>query len=420
MQSSIIPVITGVGVVSPWGTGREIFFEGLKQARSAVRTISFFNTDNFKCRVAGEVPDFHPEKYLPPDEVRRVPRLVSLGIAASQEAFEDAGVEVKNLSLEQQRQTAVVLGTGAGGIDFAESQYEHFFRGDLRKATPYAISSSFVGMLSSEISIYFGLRGQSHVISTGCTSSSDAIGYAANLLREGKVERVLTGGIEACITPAILAGFERMKVVSMAFNETPARASRPFNLDRDGFVLSEGAWVFLMESEQSAKKRKAKIYGAVTGYGSTCDAYHRVRMEPTGEEPSRAMQLAMDEACLRAEKIDYVNLHGTSTEMNDVTETLALKRVFGNHSKDVWTSATKSMAGHPQGACGALGVAATLYALTHQEIPPTINYENPDPRCDLNYTPNKPVRRAVQNALVNCLAFGSKNSALVLERRDML
>lgn len=414
-----IPVITGLGVVSPWGVGREVFFKGLQKARSAIRPISFFNTENFKCRVAGEVPDFDPKKYLSPEEVSRVPRLVALGIAASQEAFEDAGIDIKNVSLKQQRQTAVLLGTGAGGIDFAESQYEHFFRGELRKATPYAIASSFVGMLSSEISIYLSLRGQSHVISTGCTSSSDAIGYAADLVRQNKVERVLTGGVEACITPAILAGFERMKVVSTGFNDTPARASRPFNADRDGFVLSEGAWVFLIESETAAKKRNAKIYGAVTGYGSTCDAYHRVRMEPTGEEPARAMKLAMDEARISEERIDYVNLHGTSTEMNDATETLAVKRVFGKQAADLWTSATKSMAGHPQGACGALGVAATLYALTRQEIPPTINYENPDPRCDLNYTPNKPVRRNIDSALVNCLAFGSKNSALVLEKRDV-
>ena len=415
-----VPVITGLGVVSPWGVGRDVFFKGLHEGRSAVRPLSFFDTRQYKCRVAGEVPDFHPEKYLSAEDLRRVPRLVSLGAAASREAFEDAGIDVKNLSLEEQRQTAVVLGTGAGGIDFAESQYEHFFAGNLKKATPYAVSSSFVGMLSSEISIHFGLRGLSHVISTGCTSSSDAIGYAADLIRQGKVERVLTGGIEACITPAILAGFERMKVVSTAFNDTPARASRPFNADRDGFVLSEGAWVFLMESEEAAKKRKAKLYAAVTGYGSTCDAYHRVRMEPTGEEPARAMRLAMDEAKLSEKNVDYVNLHGTSTEMNDVTETLAVKRVFGERVKELWTSATKSMLGHPQGACGAMGVAATLYALTYQEIPPTINYENPDPRCDLNYTPNKPVRRAVEKALVNCLAFGSKNSALVLEKRDIL
>ena len=414
-----VPVITGLGVVSPWGVGRSVFFDGLRDGRSAIRPISFFDTKNFKCRVAGEVPDFHPERYLSAEELRRVPRLVSLGIAASQEAFADAGFETKGFSLEEQRRTAVLLGTGAGGIDFAESQYEHFFSGHLKKATPYAISSSFVGMLSSEISIYFGLRGLSHVISTGCTSSSDAIAYAADLVRQGRADRVLTGGIEACITPAILAGFERMKVVSTAFNETPARASRPFNADRDGFVLSEGAWVFMIESEETAKKRGVKIYGAVTGYGSTCDAYHRVRMEPTGEEPARAMQLAIQEARLKEEKIDYVNLHGTSTEMNDVTETLAVKRAFGPHAKTLCTSATKSMLGHPQGACGAMGLAATLYALTRQEIPPTINYEAPDPRCDLDYTPNKPVRRKVEHALVNCLAFGSKNSALALERRDV-
>ena len=320
------PVITGVGILSPFGIGREIFFDGLKNARSGIRSIASFDCRDFQSRVAGEVIGFHPEKYLSREDLRRVPRLVGLGVAAAQEAWEDAGVDVRGFSQDQQQRTAVVLGTGAGGIDFAESQYFHYFRGEPRKATPYAVSSSFVGMLSSELSIHFSLRGASHVISTGCTSSSDAIGYAADMIRYAKADRVLTGGIEACITPAIVAGFERMKVVSTGFNQTPERASRPFNADRDGFVLSEGAWVFVMESEESAQKRKCRIYGAVTGHASTCDAYHRVRMDPTGQEPARAMQLALQEAGLEKESIDYVNLHGTGTKHGDLYETRQIKK----------------------------------------------------------------------------------------------
>ena len=408
------PVITGIGVVSPFGIGREIFFDGLHAGRSGLGPVTLFEPNGLKARVVGEVKNFDPKKYLKEEDLKRVPRVVPLGLAASLEALADAGIDPKNLSLEEQRKIGVLIGSGAGGIDFAEAQYAHFFNHEVKKATPYAISSSFVGMLSSELSIYMGLRGPSHVISTGCTSSMDAIGYAARMIRHGEIERVLTGGVEACITPGILAGFERMKVVSTGFNDTPVRASRPFNIDRDGFVLGEGAWIFLLESLESAKKRKTKIYAEIAGYGSTCDAFHRVMMEPSGVEAARAMTLAMEDAKVEKENIDYVNLHGTSTQMNDVIETMAVKIAFNGISKDLSTSATKSMIGHPQGACGAAGVAASVYALIKEEVPPTINYENPDPKCDLDYTPNKPVKRKISHALANCLAFGSKNSAVLL------
>ena len=408
------PVITGMGIVSPFGIGREVFFDAIHEGRSGLGPVTLFDTNGFQARVAGEVKGFDPKNYLKPEDLKRVPRVVALGLAASLEALKDASIDPAGLSIEDQRRTGIVIGTGAGGIDFAEAQYAHFFNREVKKATPYAISSSLVGMLSSELSIYLGFRGPSHVISTGCTSSADAIGYAARMIRHGEIDRMLTGGAEACITPGIVAGFERMKVVSTAFNETPSRASRPFNADRDGFVLAEGSWIFMLESLESAKKRNAKIYAEVAGYGSTCDAFHRVMMEPSGVEAARAMTLAMADARVEKEKIDYVNLHGTSTQMNDVTETLAVKIAFEGMTKELFTSATKSMIGHPQGACSAAGVAASVYALMRGEIPPTINYENPDPQCDLNYTPNKAVKHKVDHALVNCLAFGSKNSALVL------
>ena len=413
-----IPVVTGIGVVSPFGAGKETFFSGLHEARSGLGPITLFDAGGLKTRVAGEVKNFNPADHLKEEDLKRVPRVVALGVAASREAFRDAGIDVRNLSLEERRGTGVVIGTGAGGIDFAEAQYAHFFQGETRKATPYAVSSSFVGMLSSEISIYLGLRGPSHVISTGCTASTDAIGYASRLIRHGEFERVLTGGAEACITPGILAGFERMKVLSQGFNEAPERASRPFNADRNGFVLGEGAWIFLLEALEAARKRSAKIYGAVAGYGSTCEAYHRVMIEPSGDEPARAMEVAIRDAGIEKEEIDYVNLHGTSTQMNDWIETVAVKKAFGACARRIFTSSTKSMVGHPQGASGAAGVAASLYAFTRNEIPPTINYEMPDPQCDLNYTPNRPVKKEVRYALNNCLAFGSKNSCLVLRKAE--
>ncbi len=412
------PVVTGMGIVSPFGIGKDAFFKGLREGLSGLGPLTLFEPNGLKSRVVGEVKNFNPKEHIKPEDEKRVPRIVPLGVAAAKEAFADSGIRLENLSVDEKRGIGVVLGTGAGGVDFAEAQYAHFFNHDLKKATPYAISSSFVGMLSSELSIYLGLRGLSHVVSTGCTSSTDAIGYAMKMIRHGEIEMILTGGVEACITPGIMAGFDRMGVTSTAFNDTPHRASRPFNLNRDGFVLGEGAWVFVLESYEHAKERNAKIYGAVVGYGSTCDAYHRVMIEPQGIEASRALELALNDAGVPAARMDYVNLHGTSTKMNDLIETMAIKRVFDGKAKEIFTSATKSMIGHPQGACGAAGVAASLYALTSQEVPPTINYENPDPQCDLNYTPNKAVKHKVDFALANCLAFGSKNSCLILQRAD--
>ncbi|HTL70288.1 MAG TPA: beta-ketoacyl-[acyl-carrier-protein] synthase family protein, partial [Candidatus Eisenbacteria bacterium] len=390
------------------------------EARPAVGPLTAFDPEGLQSRVAGEVRGFDPRLYLKSEDEKRVPRVMPMALAAAREALEDAGVDVRELPLEESRKIGVLLGTGAGGVDFAENQYAHFFKKELRKATPYAISSSFVGMLSSELSIYLGLRGPSHVISTGCTSSTDAIGYAMRSIRHGEAEAVLTGGAEACITPAIMAGFDRMKVTSSAFNDSPGRASRPFNGDRDGFVLGEGAWVFLLESYERAKARRRKIYGTVAGYGSTCDAFHRVMVEPSGVEAARALGEAMADAGVGRERVGYVNLHGTSTRMNDLIETMAVKAAFNGHSGGLSTSGTKSMIGHPQGACGAAGVAAALYALGSGEIPPTINYESPDAACDLDYTPNRPVRRQVEYALCNCLAFGSKNSALLLGRADSI
>jgi 3-oxoacyl-[acyl-carrier-protein] synthase II len=309
----------------------------------------------------------------------------------------------------------VVIGTGAGGLDFGEREYEKFFSADSR-LSPYAIVSSFVGMISSEISIHFGFRGPSHVISTGCTSSTDAVGYAANLVRSGMSKYVIAGGAEACITPAIITAFVQMGTTTTKWNETPSRASRPFNLDRDGFVLSEGSWMFVMESYEGAIRRGARIYAEVAGYASTCDAYHKVQIMPGGDESARAIQLALQSARLTTDEVEYINLHGTATKLNDEVETLAVKKVFDGRSRRIPASSTKSMIGHPQGACGAAGIAAACLALNEDVIHPTINLENPDPACDLDYVPNIFRRKSVHIALCNCIAFGAKNSAIVLKK----
>ena len=412
------PVITGIGIVSPFGLEKGDFFRGLRNGESGLSGITLFEANGLKSRVVGEVKMLDSVQILGKQEAKRVPRVVPMAIKASKEAFEDARIPIKELSDQEKTQFHVIIGTGAGGIDFAERQYELYYKGEGKRVTPYAISSSFVGMLSSEISIFFGLRGMTHVISTGCTSSTDAIGYAVRFIKSGDADIVLTGGAEACITHGIMAGFDRMQVTSTRFNDSPERASRPFNLDRDGFVLGEGAWIFIMESYERASNRQAKIYGFVKGYGSTCDAYHRVLISPEGIEPARAMSLAIASAGLKEDEIHYVNLHGTSTQLNDTVETKALKRVFGQRAYEISMSATKSMIGHPQGACGSAGVATCLLALSEGVISPTINYENPDPKCDLDYTPNRAAHRSVQHVLANCLAFGSKNSSLVIEQAD--
>ena len=420
-QAGIDPrsvAITGIGITSPFGIGKAAFYRGLREGRSGLSDISLFEANGLKCRVVAEVKDLDPLAYFDKPEAARVPRIVPMAVSACIEAFADARLDPDAMSDDQKREISVLVGTGAGGIDFAERQYTLYFKGEGKRVTPYAISSSFVGMLSSEISIYFGLRGSTHVVSTGCTSSTDAIGYAYRAIKHGEADCIVTGGAEACITHAIMAGFDRMQITSTAFNATPQRASRPFNADRDGFVLGEGAWIYILESYERAEARGAKIYGFVRGYGSTCDAYHRVLMTPDGIEPARAMSIAIRDAKLTPDHIDYVNMHGTSTQLNDSVETTAVKRALSARAYDIPMSGTKSMIGHPQGACGAAGVATCLLALGEDTVAPTINYEDPDPACDLDYTPNKAVQRPVRHALANCLAFGSKNSSLVLERAE--
>jgi 3-oxoacyl-[acyl-carrier-protein] synthase II len=329
---------------------------------------------------------------------------------AAREALEDAGLRAGD------RDLGVIVGSGAGGIDVAERQYGDYFSGARHRVSPYAIPVSIVGIVSSEISIALGLHGISHVLSTGCTSSTDAIGYAASLIRSGDAEALVTGGADACATPGMIFGFSRMRVVSTRYNDRPAEASRPFDRGRDGFVLGEGAWMLLLESEARARARGARIYATVDGYGSTCDAYHRVQMDPDGTEIVRAMTLAIARSGRATDSIGYVNYHGTSTVLNDAVEAQCVRRVFGDHADRLAGSSIKSMIGHPQGASGAAGVVATAMAISCGVLPPTINLTDPDPDCDLDFVPNVARRAEVEAALCNCLGFGSKNSALVLGR----
>ncbi len=410
-------VITGFGCVTPIGIGREVFWKALREGKSGVGRIESFDVSASKVKIAAEVKNFDWEAELDPKDRKNVARTVPLALAAAREAVKDAEIKTDKLTLAERQNFGVILGTGGGGLAFTEKQYRYWFAGEEKKASIYTIPASTHGGLSSELSMVFGLHGLSHIVSTGCTSSTDAIAYAAQHIALGKQDFMLTGGVDAPLALGILKAFNVMTVLTNEWNDEPNRASRPFSKDRSGIVLGEGAWIFVLETLENALERNAKIYAEIAGYGSTCDAYHRVRLEENGVEPARAMSLAMADAGISPEQVDYVNLHGTSTQLNDRIETVSLKNAFGEHAYKLSTSATKSQIGHPQGASGAAGIGATLLALNESVIAPTINLDVPDADCDLDYTPNKAKEKAdVKIALCNCIGFGSKNSALVLEK----
>ena len=409
-------VITGMGCVTPIGIGREAFWRALQLGTSGVRRIGSFDVTDSPVQIAAEVQDFDWEAQLNPKDRKHVPRTVPLALAAAREALDDARIQTSDLSLNERREIGVILGTGGGGLAFTEKQLEYWYVGPLYKASVYTIPASTHGGLSSELSMAFGLRGLSHIVSTGCTSSTDAIAYAAEHIALGRQEMMIAGGVDAPLAPAILAGFNLMTVLTNEWNDEPHRGSRPFSRDRSGIVLGEGAWMYILEEYERAVRRGANIYAEITGYGATCDAHHRVRLEESGDEPARAMTLAMQDAGRVPEEIDYVNLHGTSTLLNDRIETQAVKLAFREEAKRIPMSATKSQIGHPQGASGAAGIAAALCAMHTNLIPPTINLDEPDPDCDLDYVPNLAREQSVRVALCNCIGFGSKNSAIVIEK----
>lgn len=409
-------VVTGMGAVSPNGVGNQEFGEAILAGRSGVRRISRFDPSDISVRIAGEVTDFDELAWVEKKERKHVSRVLPLAVAAATEALQTSGIEVTSLPLEAKRRVGVILGSGGGSQEFTEQQYRLFFQQKYRQMSLYCVPTGVMGTLSSELSMRFGLRGPSHVITTGCTSSTDAIGYSLRQIQSGRIDMALTGGADAPIALGIVKGFLLMKILTDSWNHAPERGSRPFSADRDGFVLGEGAWMFVLEEYEHAKARGASILAEICGYGSTCEAFHRVRLQECGEEPARAIGLAMKEAGISPAEVHYVNLHGTSTQLNDRIETRALKLALGEKAPEVPMSALKSQIGHPQGACGAAGVAATLVAMQQGLIPPTLNLENRDPDCDLDYVPEAGRRAAIEHAICNCIAFGSKNSALALRK----
>ena len=412
-------VITGMGIVSPFGIGRERFWRHVSAGCSGTKAITQFDVSDCASQVAAWVPpvtvadapplegdDDHDGRADP----RRYSRAALFGVVAAREAWVDAGLRAGEPG------AGVLIGSGGGGIDVGEKQYEDFFMSGGKHVTPYAIAVGICGMVSSEISISLGLRGRSHVLSCGCTSSTDALGYAAALIRAGEHDVLLSGGTDGCVLRGMMFGFSRMRAVSTRYNDRPAAASRPFDRGRDGFVLGEGAWMFALEREDRARARGAKTYARIESYATTCDAYHRVQMDPDGDEIVRCIETALAKSHRRPEEIGYINYHGTATQLNDAIESRCVRRVFGDEAERVPGSSTKSMIGHPQGASGAAGVAATALAITHDLLPPTINLDDQDPACDMDFIPNTARPAHIDAALCNCLGFGSKNSALVLGR----
>jgi 3-oxoacyl-[acyl-carrier-protein] synthase II len=412
-------VITGIGAVSPFGIGRERYWDAVQRGCSGTRGITEFDARDLGCRVAAPVPPVTLDDVPPLEgddhgdpgyraDPERYSRAALIAVIAAREAWSDAGLGIGEPG------AGVIIGSGGGGIDVGERQYYDYFVDGGRRVSPYAIPVSIVGMMSSEVSISLRLHGISHVLSCGCTSSTDAIGYAAALIRSGDADVLLSGGADAAVTPGMMFGFARMRAVSKAYNDRPAEASRPFEKHRDGFVLGEGAWMLVLEREDRARARGATIYASIDGYGSTCDAYHRVQMAPDGEQIVRAMVLALERSGRSREEIGYVNFHGTSTVLNDAVESRCVRQFFGGLADRLAGSSVKSMIGHPQGASGAAGIVASALALQRGFLPPTINHRVPDPACDLDFIPNEGRRAEVCAAMCNCLGFGSKNSVVVI------
>ena len=409
-------VVTGIGAVSPNGIGRENFWSATVHGRSGISRITRFDPSSSPVQIAGEITGLDEAQYVDPRERKHVSRVVPLGVAAIREALSDAGIDHTSLKREELRRIGVLVGSGGGSAEFVEAQYKLYYQEHGKQMSVYGIPTGTIGTLASEFSMRFGFRGPSHVVSTGCTSSTDAIGYACQHIASGNLDIMIAGGVDAPIAPLIMRGFIMMKIVTPSWNLEPARGSRPFSRDRDGFVIAEGAWFFVLENMERAKARGAHIYGEIAGYASTCEAYHRVQLEECGEEPARTICMALENAGIGHSDIDYLNYHGTSTRLNDRIETRAIKLAFNSHAYKLVGSSLKSLIGHPQGACGAAGLASTLLAMRDGLLPPTANVDEFDPECDLDYIPDPGRRTDIEWAVCNCIAFGSKNSALVVRK----
>ena len=405
-------VITGLGPVTPVGIGKERYWESLCQGRSGIRDISFFDASDYTTKFAGEVRDFDVSQFMSAKESRRMDRFTQFACSATKLALEDAKLEIDPSIAEQ---VGVVVGSGIGGLGTMEAQHKVMLEKGPRRVSPFLVPMMICDLAAGEISIMFGAKGPNICLVTACATSTHTIGDAFEIIKRGDAEICIAGGSEAGITPLGVAGFCAARALSTR-KEEPERASRPFDLERDGFVISEGAGIVILESLENALERGAHIYAEVAGFGMTGDAYHITAPDPTGRGAMRAMQIALDKAGIPPNELDYINAHGTSTQYNDEFETMAIKEVFKEHAYELAISSTKSMTGHLLGAAGAVELIACALAIETGIIPPTINYENPDPKCDLYYVPNEAIKRQVSSAMSNSFGFGGHNATLVIRK----
>ncbi len=405
-------VITGLGIISPIGIGKTEFWNSLLEGKSGITHITRFDTEGYSTTIAGEVKDFVPEDYIDKKEAKKMDRFTQYAVAASKLAIEDANIDLRNIKKER---FGVIIGSGIGGLETFEEQHKKLLEKGPKRVSPFFIPMMIGNMAAGQISIMLGAKGVNETIVTACASSTNAIGDAFKVIQRGDNDIIVTGGTEASITPMALAGFSAMKALSTN-NLEPSKASRPFDKYRDGFVMGEGAGVLILEELQHALEREAKIYGEVIGYGATADAYHITTPSEGGEGAARAMKMALDDAEIQPEDVDYINAHGTSTSYNDALETAAIKGVFKEHAYRLKISSTKSMTGHLLGAAGGIEACVCALAITNGYIPPTINYETNDEECNLNYVPNKGIFEEVNIAVSNSLGFGGHNASIIIKK----
>jgi 3-oxoacyl-[acyl-carrier-protein] synthase II len=406
-------VITGIGAVTALGSSVPQFWEGLIQGRSGIRRITQFDPSPYPCQIAGEIPDFDVERYIERKEARRLPRSAQIAVASAMQAISDANLPD---TLPEPERSGVVYGTAMGGIDKADEGIQVLRQDGYGRANPFLLPMSIPNLSGYLIARQFQALGPNSTIVTACATGTQTIGEGAEYIRRNSADLVIAGGVESLIRDYSIAGFCVMRALPINYNDQPERASRPFDAKREGFIISEGAGTVILESLEHAQARGARIYAEIIGHASSCDGYHIAQPDPDGAGPTRAMRWAIQDAGIALEDVDYINAHGTSTPMNDGNETRVIKRVFGDHAYKLAVSSTKSMIGHAMGASGTLEAIACVLTITHGIIPPTINYETPDPECDLDYVPNQARHQQVKTAVSNSFGLGGQNACLVIRK----
>jgi 3-oxoacyl-[acyl-carrier-protein] synthase II len=407
-------VITGLGAVTPLGIGVDIFWKSLLEGKSGIARITRFDPSDYATQIAGEVKDFDPTQYIDKKEAKRMDRCTQFAIAASKMALDDSGLDLEQEDLGR---IGTIIGTGIGGMDTLHDQYKTLFEKGPGRISPFFVPMMIANMPAGQTSITFGLQGPCSCVVTACATGTNSIGDAFKIIQRGDADVMVAGGTEAAVSPAAVAGFCAMKAMSTR-NSEPEKASRPFDKDRDGFIMGEGAGVVVIESLEHAIARGARIYAEIAGYGTNADAFHITAPAPEGAQAAKCMAMALADAGIKPEEVDYINAHGTSTPLNDKNETLAIKSLFGNHAKNVSVSSIKSMTGHLLGAAGGIEAVATALTLVNDIMPPTINYDNPDPELDLDYVPNHAREKKVRVALSNSFGFGGHNATILVKKYE--